>query len=262
MALFRRKAESAQASTPQNAPGSGVKLSPSPAEPAERKVSEAMKNVNAYHREWTAKEIARGKHRGAVGGRWEEIGQVQLEVLKGRGLKPEHKLCDTGCGSLRGGVHFVRYLDAGNYFGLDINTSLIDAGRWELEQAGLEAKNANLLVSDCFEMSRFGAKFDFILAASLFTHLYANHIVRCLLEARKVLQSDGQFLATFFYAPSSGHLAPIEHLPGGNISHYDKDPFHYSIEEMTFMGSLAGLKTELIEGGKPGSQRGLIFRPV
>jgi SAM-dependent methyltransferase len=232
-----------------------------PAGPASSPLaSEAMKQVNIYHRELTPEEIARGVHRGLIGGGWEEIGELQFEFLKSRGLMPGHKLCDTGCGALRGGLHFARYLDAGNYFGLDINTSLIDAGRQELEQAGLAGKNANLLVSDSFEMSRFGAQFDYILAVSVFTHLYANQIARCLIEARKVLAPGGQFFATFFQAPESAHLATIKHEPGGFVTHYDRDPFHYSVEEMTFLAGVAGLKIGLIgEWGHPRDQRMLVF---
>jgi len=205
-----------------------------------------MKNVNLFHRELTEEEIAQGKHRTTIGGMWDEVGQLQIDFLKSRGLRPEHKLCDSGCGALRGGLHFVRYLDAGNYFGLDINASLLDAGRRELEQAGLAEKNANLLLDDRFEMSRFGTKFDYILSVSVFTHLFSNHIVRCLVEARKALAPGGQMLATFFNAPSSAHLEPITHEPGGIVTQYDRDPFHYSTQEMTLLGNLAGLKTELI----------------
>jgi len=249
MDIQRQKA----GSTPKNPAGPA----PSPL------ASEAMKQVNIYHRELTPEEIARGVHRGFIGGDWDEIGELQFEYLKNRGLMPGHKLCDTGCGALRGGLHFVRYMDAGNYFGLDINTSLIDAGRQELEQAGLAAKNANLLVSDSFEMSRFGTQFDYILAVSLFTHLYGNQIVRCLVEARKVLAPRGQFLATFFQAPESAHLRSLKHEPGGFVTHFDRDPFHYSIEEITFLADIAGLKTTLIgEWQHPRDQRMLVFSLV
>jgi len=226
----------------------------------EKRVSAAMKNVNSYHRELTAEQIARGEHRGAIGGMWEEIGLLQFEFMKSRGLRPGHKLCDTGCGSLRGGVHFVRYLDAGNYYGLDINASLIEGGRQELAQAGLDEKKANLLVNDGFEMSRFGAKFDYMLAVSVFTHLYANHIVRCLAEAQKALAPGGQFLATFFQAPRPAHLEPITQEPGAVVTYFDRDPFHYSIEEMRLLGGLAGLETDLIgDWQHPRNQRMLAF---
>ena len=222
-------------------------------------VSGAMKNINQYSKELAPEAISQGAHREAVGGMWDEIGQLQFEFLKSRGLAPSHKLCDTGCGALRGGVHFVRYLDAGNYFGLDINTSLIDGGRKELEQAGLTGKNANLLVNDRFEMSLFGAKFDYILAVSVFTHLFGNHIVRCLAEARKVLAPGGQFFATFFEAPTSAHLAPIPQSAGIE-SRYDSDPFHYSVQEIRMLADLAGLKAEYIGDWRhPRNQRMAAF---
>jgi hypothetical protein len=53
----------------------------------------------------------------AVGGMWEEIGKLQLDFLVNQGLRPTHKFLDIGCGTLRGGRHFIRYLDAGNYAG-------------------------------------------------------------------------------------------------------------------------------------------------
>ncbi len=39
----------------------------------------------------------------AVGGLWDEIGQLQFDFLRAKGLLPRHKLLDFGCGSLRGG---------------------------------------------------------------------------------------------------------------------------------------------------------------
>lgn len=69
----------------------------------------------------------RGEHRSFIGGMWDELGDLQFEFMKEQGLKPHHRLGDVGCGALRGGVKFIPYLDAGNYYGLDINASCIDA---------------------------------------------------------------------------------------------------------------------------------------
>src|SRR5205807_6035012 len=64
--------------------------------------------------------VTAGHHRAIVGGAWEEIGRLQFEFLTGNGLKPHHRLLDVGCGALRGGLHFIRYLDEGNYVGVDL----------------------------------------------------------------------------------------------------------------------------------------------
>lgn len=57
----------------------------------------------------------------AIGGMWEEIGQLQIDFLKSEGLLPAHRLLDIGCGTLRGGRHFIGYLDAGRYTGTELS---------------------------------------------------------------------------------------------------------------------------------------------
>ncbi len=219
-----------------------------------------LKGVNEYWRQLTAAEMAAGEHRKFVGGMWDEIGKLQIEFLKAEGLLPHHRLLDVGCGSLRGGVRFVRYLDRGNYYGLDINASLIEAGKEELAQQGLVGKQPNLLVNDKFEMARFGVSFDYAIAVSVFTHLYMNHIARCLVETSKVLKPEGKLFATFFEAPSPVHLEPVEHDPGGVITNYDADPFHYSLSETERLSEAAGLSVEYLgDWGHPRDQRMLCF---
>jgi SAM-dependent methyltransferase len=39
------------------------------------------------------------------------------------------RVVDYGCGSLRVGGHFIRYLDPGHYFGLDVGMGFIDMGK-------------------------------------------------------------------------------------------------------------------------------------
>ncbi len=220
-----------------------------------------MEEVNSYWRQLSADEIAAGQHREMVGGMWEEIGHLQFDFLKQQGLLPEHRLLDVGCGCLRGGIHFLRLLNKGNYYGLDINSSLIATGKMELTSAGLLDKNPNLLVNDKFEFSKFGVKFDFALGLSVFTHLFMNHIARCLVEVKKVLQPDGRFYATFFQAPYPAHLTPILHQPGDVTTNYDSDPFHYSYEEVQALAENVGLVTELIwDWQHPRSQKMLCFK--
>src|SRR6476619_314261 len=85
-------------------------------------------------------EVREGRHRAVIGGMWEEIGALQLGFLVSQGLARSDKLLDIGCGCLRGGVHLVEYLDASNYYGVDINESLLQAGyQVELARAGLTA---------------------------------------------------------------------------------------------------------------------------
>ena len=217
--------------------------------------------MNLYGRQLTDEEIARGEHRQFVGGQWDELGRLQLDFLRSRGLLPGHRFVDVGCGALRGGVHFVAYLDPGRYHGLDINASLIEAGRRELAAAGLQDREARLLVDDGFRVSRFGEHFDMGLALSLFTHLPMDAIVRCLKEVAAALAPDGVFYATHFDAPGPAWLEPVQHSPGGVCTNYDLDPFHQSVDEYEWMAGLCGLQVENIgDWAHPRAQRMLAFR--
>lgn len=219
-----------------------------------------MKGINAYFKELTNKEIENDRHRDFVGGLWDELGHLQLEFLIKSGLKPNHKLLDVGCGCLRGGVHYAKYLQEGNYYGLDINNSLIEAGKVEIEKAGLINKRLNLIVDDKFSFERFGSKFDFMVSVSVFTHLPMNIIVRCLNKARDNLAPNGVYYSTFFQAPNPSHLESIIQKPGDILTNYDSDPFHYSVDELAYMAKLAKLDINVIgDWGHPRNQKMAAF---
>ncbi len=218
--------------------------------------------INSYGRQLSDVQIQAGVHRDLVGGLWDELGVLQFDYLVKRGLKRHHRLLDVGCGALRGGVHFVRYLDAGCYYGMDSNASLVKAGCLELKQAGIESKSPRLLVDDRFEVSRFSTRFDYALALSLFTHLPMNHIVRCLSKVANSLRADGRFFATIFEAPSRAYLESLTHSPGGIVTHYDNDPYHQSIDEMQWLAAASGMRlVESNEWGHPRGQKMLTFVP-
>ena len=57
--------------------------------------------------------------------RWEQAefskrGTSHRDWFFSRGVEPNMRCVDYGCGSLRVGQHFIRRLDAGNWFGLDV----------------------------------------------------------------------------------------------------------------------------------------------
>jgi ubiquinone/menaquinone biosynthesis C-methylase UbiE len=217
---------------------------------------------NTYSRQWTPDEIVAGAHREAVGGLWDEIGRLQCDFLIAAGLRPEHRFIDVGCGALRGGIHFVKYLAPGHYYGLDVNDSLIEAGKRELQLAGLSDRGANLLVNDRFEVCRFDVPFDHGIAQSLFSHLPLNQIISCLVQVKRALAPRGSFHATYFAASRSAHLETIVHTPGAIRTSYEADPFHYSFEEMSFAARLANLAVERVDWDHPRAQRMLWFTHI
>ena len=99
---------------------------------------------------------------------------LQFEYLLNAGLKPHHKILDLGCGALRGGIHFIKYLNDGKYIGVDANRSLIKAGQIELKKMNLDHKSFKLIVDENFNYQTWGYKFDYILSVSLFTSAKAK----------------------------------------------------------------------------------------
>lgn len=223
-------------------------------------VGTALQGVNDYWRALEQAEIERGEHRGFVGGLWDDVGRLQLETLKEHGLLPRHRLLDVGCGALRGGVHFVPYLEPGNYCGLDANASLLEAGRHELAMIGCADRGARLLVDGDFAVERFGETFEFALSVAVFTHLYLNHIQVALRRVATVLKPGGRYFATFFHAPASAWLDPLPHQPGGVVTCYERSPFHQSFDELAGLAANAGLRAELVgDIGHPRDQRLIVF---
>lgn len=143
--------------------------------------------------------LARGSHRNHVGGQWDELGELQLQFLKGKGLRAGHLFLDVGCGSLRAGRLLATYLYPGHYYGVDINHSLLVAGyEHELDDAGrARLPMSNLRATDRFDAD-FGVQFDMAIAQSVFTHVSLNWMRLCLYRVAKVMKPGGRFYVTFF----------------------------------------------------------------
>jgi SAM-dependent methyltransferase len=122
--------------------------------------------------------------------------QAQPNFLKKQGLLPHHVFLDLGCGYLRGTIDLVDYLEDGHFFGIDISQANIETAR---ERALQQCRHKpNLATSSLFEIEQIwpNVRFDFILAASLFTHLWPADVEECLRQTSRVLR--GKFFATIY----------------------------------------------------------------
>lgn len=200
-----------------------------------------------YNPKAIRQQIEASRHREVIGGMWDEIGQWQFDLMRSVGLLPQHKFLDVGCGSFRGGVKFVDYLEAGQYYGIDLRQELLDAGyEREIVPAGLWEKlpSENLLATDDFNAPGFGGAFDFALALSVFSHLPFNHVRVGLTRVVRQLASGGQFVFTYFECPEGEDVTePLRHEPGGITSHPTKDPYHYRYSDLKY--AVKGLPVEL-----------------
>lgn len=229
-------------------------------------VSKSMES-NYDDPDFVSGQVKAGQHREVIGGLWDEMGQLQLEFMRLHGLLPQHRLLDLGCGSLRGGVHYVRYLDEGKYYGLDHNQSLLDAGyETELPAAGLQERlpRRNLFCNPDFLLPVEDGFFDYGIAQSVFTHLTFNSIRRCLEVVAPKFREGAVLYATFFELPGQ-RPASLEYMRerGGVVTHGHKDPYHYRSEDMVQAAVGAPWRVRNIgDWGHPRSQAMLAFERI
>jgi len=226
-----------------------------------RKLAAFAKNTLGISPAVAARFLPRGL---LIGSLWEEMGKHQFEFLLSQGLQPDSRMLDVGCGTLRGGIHFIRYLEPGGYAGIDPESRFLGIGRRLLQKEQLESKSPTLVKMGDFGFGRLGGEFDFALAQSVFTHLPLNDIVRCLINMGQVLAEDGKFFATFFENPQGkANLEPILHptVDTPNLfSYFDRDPYHYDLATFEWACQDTGLKVEYIgDWNHPRDQKMLLF---
>ncbi|XP_043709891.1 uncharacterized protein LOC122658829 [Telopea speciosissima] len=89
-------------------------------------------------------------------------------------LKPDARVLEIGCGTLRVGLHFIRYLVPEHFHCLEKDElSLMAAIRYELPSQGLLYKRPLIVKGEGMEFSRFGSGFlyDLIYASAVFLHM-------------------------------------------------------------------------------------------
>lgn len=137
-------------------------------------------------------------------GYWSELQAYQINTLKKLGLKPDHRLLDIGCGPLQGGAEFIRYLDAGNYAGIDLREESITEAHLQIVRGGLVSKNPILAVSDSFGWKELnGYKFDYIWCSQLLYHLDEGQIDELLQRASHFLAPRGKLYGDIIGFPNA-----------------------------------------------------------
>jgi SAM-dependent methyltransferase len=100
-----------------------------------------------FHMEEVAQQLSRGAIHHSLGTNlkgghdfWEAGAAKAARYLRESGIKPAARVIDYGCGSLRIGAHFIRFLDSGNFVGLDVTQDFYKIGKTEIGTHLLQAK--------------------------------------------------------------------------------------------------------------------------
>ena len=142
----------------------------------------------------------------AVGGYFEEIGFLQLELLIACGLKRNHFLIDVGCGSGRLLQHLPKYLSDGRYLGTDVVPAL-------LEHAGqfcMGHPNWRLQAATGLSITAGDAEADVVSFFSVLTHLRHEESYLYLKDAIRVLKPGGRVVFSFLEFTQKPHWLIFE----------------------------------------------------
>jgi SAM-dependent methyltransferase len=133
---------------------------------------------------------------------WRAKRAFQVHFLKQVGLQPHHYLLDIGCGTLRGGIPIIEYLEKGHYFGIESRADVLEEGKQELAQSHLEHKEPALIAASDISHVDLGRHFDYIWAFSVLIHMTDKILADCLSLIRLHLAHNGYFYANVKIGPN------------------------------------------------------------
>ncbi|GAA4235237.1 class I SAM-dependent methyltransferase [Actinomadura meridiana] len=192
----------------------------------------------AYYRAVMRSDVAKDPE-AAVGSRsherWLALGRMQADYLIEHGLKPDDRLLEIGCGNLRAGWRFIDYLDAGNYYGLDISPDILLAAQNILVRQDLREKLPHLtLVNDLKLRFLPSEHFSVVHAHSVFSHSPIEVIDECLVHVGRVLVPGGFFDFTFDRTEGPEH-------------HVLREDFYYRTETLISLAEKHGFSARFMD---------------
>jgi cyclopropane fatty-acyl-phospholipid synthase-like methyltransferase len=124
-------------------------------------------------------------------------GQLQFELLKKTGCRPDSYVLDIGCGCLHAGVPLMEFLETGHYAGIDPNEWLRDK---VMKKPGVrdlvQRKRPHFLSNENFDAAELGISFDYVFAHSVLSHAAHWQLEQFLGNSSAVLAPQGRILAS------------------------------------------------------------------
>jgi hypothetical protein len=167
-----------------------------------------MKNPGAsftkMQMEKTAETLQKGKAHPTLGRNiidhedwWSAGAPTFTYYLKTFRIAPNSKVIDYGCGSLRVGAHFIRYLDPESFFGLELAKGLYEMGEEVIGPETLARKKPRLGLIDTpalDDATAFGA--DFVYSTAVAFHVHPEDLALYHANLIKLTAKPG---ATLFF---------------------------------------------------------------
>jgi SAM-dependent methyltransferase len=174
----------------------------------------------------------------AVGGSthqsWLRQGQMQFDYLLAHGLEPGMRVLEIGCGNLRAGRLLVDYLEAGNYYGIDISPAILLAALDTVTAYDLQTKLPRLTFVQNLKLDFLPHDaFDVVHAHSVFSHSPIEVINECLRHVGRIMTPTGFFDFTFNATNGPDHQVL-------------REDFYYRTEGLIALAAGQGLEARLM----------------
>ena len=139
----------------------------------------------------------------AVGGAYNEIGPIELDVLRYAGLRDGMSLIDLGCGSGRLASVLWRSVNI-EYTGIDIVQPLLDYAKTK------SPSEYKFLLHRALNIPAPENRCDFVCAFSVFTHLLHAESYIYMEDIKRTLKSGGKLVFSFLEFHSDSHWGIFE----------------------------------------------------
>jgi len=126
----------------------------------------------------------------------EPFGVAGLQILgqlAQYGLKPTDICVDFGCGTLRLGIHVMRHLKPGAYWGMDIADFFLEEGKALVGTAALEQARPNLrVISQQTVAEAAAAKPTFLFSSKVLQHVHPDELPHYFSDIVTIIGTTGQ----------------------------------------------------------------------
>lgn len=123
------------------------------------------------------------------------------------GVLPGMRCVDYGCGSLRVGQHAMRFLDVGNYWGIDVTESFIDEGRALVDPVLLADKRPRLSVIEDKLIDLIGVWApDFIFSNTVLQHVPAAELATYFDRLARMMGPGCKAVIEFITSPETKRI--------------------------------------------------------
>lgn len=198
----------------------GANVQPARARRHERYLQYQAAHPHVSYAEWsdivTLRALAKGGEHATLGPRlrkypnWWDAGVNAFDrYRRWFPLTEESRVVDYGCGSLRIGGQFIRYLKPGGYFGLDVVMGLIDIGKDLVGEALMAEKTPRFAVISPASVSD-AASFspDIVCSSAVSYHVHPDEAALYFGNLAQIANRPG---ATLFF-DASVSSDPVDNL--------------------------------------------------